>query len=37
MSFLAFVGIVVWAMSSRNKLAFEEAQQLPFQETGAPE
>lgn len=37
MSFLAFAGIVAWAMSSRNKRAFEEAQQLPFQETEAPE
>jgi cytochrome c oxidase cbb3-type subunit 4 len=34
MSFFAFAGIVVWAMSSRNKAAFDEAQQLPFQETG---
>lgn len=33
MSFFVFAGIVVWAMSSRNKPAFDEAQQLPFQET----
>ena len=29
-SFLIFMGIVLWAMSSRNKRAFEEARQLPF-------
>jgi cytochrome c oxidase cbb3-type subunit IV len=34
MSFFVFAGIVVWAMSSRNKAAFDEARQLPFQDTG---
>jgi cytochrome c oxidase cbb3-type subunit IV len=34
LSFFAFAGIVAWAMSARNQRAFEEAQQLPFQETG---
>jgi cytochrome c oxidase cbb3-type subunit 4 len=34
MSFFVFAGIIVWAMSPRNKAAFDEAQQLPFQETG---
>ena len=37
LSFAAFAGIVAWAMSSRRKRAFDEAQQLPFLETGAPE
>ena len=29
-SFIAFVGIWVWAFSSRNKSQFDEAAQLPF-------
>lgn len=29
-SFIAFVGIWVWAFSSRNKTQFDEAAQLPF-------
>ena len=37
MSLFAFAGIVAWAMSPRNKRAFDEAQQLPFQETEAPQ
>jgi cytochrome c oxidase cbb3-type subunit 4 len=35
LSFLLFAGIVRWALSPRNKQAFDEAQQLPFLETGA--
>jgi len=31
-SFLTFVGIVVWAWSKRNQSAFDEAAQLPFKE-----
>lgn len=31
-SFLAFIGIVVWAWSRRNQSSFEEAAQLPFKE-----
>lgn len=30
LSFAAFVGIVVWAWSSRNRKAFSEAANLPF-------
>ena len=30
MSFLAFIGIAVWAWSSRNLARFDEAAQLPF-------
>jgi cytochrome c oxidase cbb3-type subunit 4 len=37
LSFFLFAGIVVWALSSRNRAAFDEAQQLPFLETGADE
>lgn len=32
-SLLVFIGIVVWAWSRRNKAAFDEAAQLPFQES----
>jgi len=35
LSFLLFAGIVRWALLSRNRRAFDEAQQLPFLETGA--
>jgi cytochrome c oxidase cbb3-type subunit IV len=35
LSFLAFVGIVVWAWSRRNRGAFDEAAQLPFLGDGA--
>ena len=35
LSFLLFAGIVRWALSPRNKPAFDEAQQLPFLDTGA--
>lgn len=31
-SFLAFVGILVWAWSRQRKNAFEEAAALPFKE-----
>jgi len=30
LSLLAFVGICVWAWSSRRKTAFDEAANLPF-------
>jgi len=30
LSFAAFVGIVVWVWSRRNKAQFDEAQMLPF-------
>jgi len=30
LSFAMFVGIVIWAWSSRNRQQFEEAAQLPF-------
>jgi cytochrome c oxidase cbb3-type subunit 4 len=32
MSLVAFVGIVIWAWSSRNRESFEEAARLPFAE-----
>jgi cytochrome c oxidase cbb3-type subunit 4 len=31
-SFITFVGILVWAFSSQNKDQFDEAAQLPFQQ-----
>jgi cytochrome c oxidase cbb3-type subunit IV len=30
-SFLAFLGIVGWAYSKRNRAAFDEAAQIPFE------
>lgn len=30
MSFAAFIGIVVWAWSARNRKPFDEAAMLPF-------
>jgi len=30
LSFVAFGGIIVWALSTRNRQAFEEAALLPF-------
>ncbi|RPI65193.1 MAG: cbb3-type cytochrome c oxidase subunit 3 [Ignavibacteriae bacterium] len=33
--FVAFIGIVVWAWSRKNKAAFDEAAQLPFQNDDA--
>jgi cytochrome c oxidase cbb3-type subunit 4 len=35
LSFLLFAGILRWALSARNRAAFDEAQQLPFLDTGA--
>ena len=32
LSFVAFVGIVLWAWSRRNRASFDEAAQLPFQQ-----
>ncbi|HUU71664.1 MAG TPA: cbb3-type cytochrome c oxidase subunit 3 [Burkholderiales bacterium] len=32
LAFIAFIGIVLWAYSSRRKKAFDEAAQLPFTE-----
>ncbi len=29
-SFIVFVGIVVWAMAGRRRAAFDEAARLPF-------
>ncbi|MBW8779020.1 MAG: cbb3-type cytochrome c oxidase subunit 3 [Burkholderiales bacterium] len=37
LSFLIFAGIVAWALSPRNRGAFEEARQLPFLESGDPQ
>ena len=31
-AFITFIGIMVWAYSSRNKARFDEAAQLPFQQ-----
>jgi len=31
-AFAAFIGIVVWAYSGKNKAAFDEAARLPFDE-----
>jgi len=36
-SFLVFVGIVVWAWSRRNLAGFDEAAQLPFVAERSPE
>lgn len=35
LSFLLFAGIVRWALLARNRAAFDEAQQLPFLDSGA--
>lgn len=35
LSFVLFAGIVRWALSPRNRPAFDEAQQLPFLDSGA--
>ena len=32
MVMIIFVGIVIWAFSSKKKVDFEEAAQLPFRE-----
>jgi len=31
-TFIIFLGIVVWAWSSRNSSSFDEAAQLPFKQ-----
>ncbi|MDP3133058.1 MAG: cbb3-type cytochrome c oxidase subunit 3 [Burkholderiaceae bacterium] len=31
-SFVTFIGIIVWAWSKRNKADFDEAAQLPFKD-----
>ncbi|RZL64621.1 MAG: cbb3-type cytochrome c oxidase subunit 3 [Variovorax sp.] len=31
-SFAAFLGIVVWACSRKNKASFDEAARLPFEQ-----
>ena len=31
-SFITFIGIVVWAYSSRNKATFDQASKLPFEQ-----
>ncbi len=31
-SFLAFIGIIIWAYSRRNAADFEEAARLPFEQ-----
>lgn len=31
-SFITFIGILVWAFSRRNATRFEEAARLPFEE-----
>jgi cytochrome c oxidase cbb3-type subunit 4 len=35
LSFAVFAGIVRWALLKRNRPAFDEAQQLPFLDSGA--
>ncbi len=37
LSFLLFGGIVRWALLAKNKAAFDEAQQLPFLDSGVQE
>ena len=37
LSFVIFAGILRWALSARNKAAFDEAQQLPFIDSGVQE
>ncbi len=34
--FVLFIGIVVWAYSSKRKARFDEAAQLPFKEEELP-
>ena len=34
LTFVSFVGIVIWAYSGRARRGFEEAAQLPFDEDG---
>jgi cytochrome c oxidase cbb3-type subunit 4 len=35
-AFVCFIGIVIWAYSSKRKKAFEEAARLPFDQDDAP-
>ena len=35
-TFLVFIGIVVWAWSSRNAKGFDEAAKLPFKQDDLP-
>ena len=35
LSFVIFIGIVVWAWSARNRKAFDEAAMLPFADDAA--
>ena len=37
LSFLTFAGIVAWALSPRNRAAFDEARRLPFLDSGDPQ
>ena len=37
LSFVLFAGILRWALSPRNKPAFDEARQLPFIDSGVQE
>jgi len=30
LSFIAFIGVVIWAFSNKQKARFDEAAQLPF-------
>jgi cytochrome c oxidase cbb3-type subunit 4 len=32
MAFVVFIGIVIWAWSSRNRARFDEAARLPFEQ-----
>jgi cytochrome c oxidase cbb3-type subunit 4 len=34
--FVAFIGVCIWAWSSKRKRAFDEAAQLPFVEPDVP-
>jgi len=34
--FAVFIGIVIWAWSSKSQRRFQEAANLPFQETDTP-
>ncbi|MDO8263512.1 MAG: cbb3-type cytochrome c oxidase subunit 3 [Gallionella sp.] len=36
-SFIAFIGIMVWAYSRRNAADFEEAANLPFSKIDEPQ
>lgn len=35
--FVAFIGVWIWAWSSKRKKSFDEAANLPFVEDGNPE